>query len=258
MRQNERGFTLPELLVVIIMTGFFVTLLFSFVFQYLQYGYLSAASLDTLVSRLNAGDYLRESIGTSAGLITQNSIADSNALVPDPAISSNDHWIPMHATPANKPVGSAGTFTPLLYYRRFTSDNSNNLVMNGTQPFEDEYVLYLNGTTKQLLVRSLANPSVANNRILTSCPSNLATSSCPADKILARDISSVDVRYFSRSGNLIDYTSSVDASTGFYNGPDFPSVEAVEFTLHFTVKPIFQKTNAVKSSTVIRIALRNT
>lgn len=258
MNHDENGFTLPELIVAILMTGFFMTLLFSFVFQYLQFGYFSASSLDTLVSRLNASDYVRESLGTSSGLITQNSIPDSHANVPDPAISGGSYWLPIHAVPSTITIGANGTYAPLVYYRRFSTNTSGNLVLNGTQPYEDEYVLYLNGTAKQLLVRSLRNGAATNNKVLTSCPAGYITNSCPADKILARDISSVDVRYFSRSGNLIDFHSSTDPISGAYTGPDFPAVEALELTLHFTLKPLFQKTNAVQTSTVIRIALRNT
>ncbi|GAC1387686.1 MAG: hypothetical protein NVS1B7_0070 [Candidatus Saccharimonadales bacterium] len=257
MIREENGFTLPELLVVIIMTGFFVTLIFSFVFQYLQTGYISEASLDTLVSRLNVSDYLRESVGSSAGLMTQNSIPDSHTNAPDPAIASNLYWKPIHAIPGTTAMPPAGSFTPLAYYRRYVTTTTGAVAMNGNRPYEDEFVLYLDGTAKQLLVRTLANTTVTNNKATTSCPASQATSTCPADKVLARDVSSVDARYFSRTGNLIDYTSSTDPITLAYTGPDFPSVEALEYTLHFTIKPLFQQTAAVQTATVIRIALRN-
>lgn len=256
-QKDERGFTLPELISVMVVSAFFVGLILFFTFSYWRYGYLLQADLDTLGSRLDAGDYLRESIGLSSGLIIQNSIPDSHTNNPDTSIATNQYWIPIHAIPGNTPIGASGTTTPLIYFKRFSLDNTGHFIMNGTQPYEDEYVLYLNGSTKQLMVRSLANPSANGNRLLSSCPPANASATCPADKVIASNIASIDTRYFSRTGNLIDWTSIFDTNTNSYAGPDFPVVEVVEFTLHLTEKPIFQQTNATVNTTVIRIALRN-
>lgn len=249
------GFSLPELLIVIILTGLFSGLILSFTFGYWRYGFLLQADLDTLNTRLNAGDFLREAIGSSSGLIIQNSISDNHPGVPDP--SNLLHWAPIHAIPGNKTVGSPGVITSLVYFRHFSANASGQYIMNGSQPYEDEYILYLDGTTKSLIQRSLANPSANGNRLKTSCPSGFVTSSCPADKVVATDLSSVNMRYFSRTGNLLDYTSIWDSDTNSYAGPDFTAVEVVEFTINLSKKPTFQKTSATSNSTIIRIALRN-
>lgn len=255
---NDKGFTLPEVITATLLSGLFAGLILSFGIGYWQYGYLLEADLDTLVTRLNAGDLLRESFNGASGLIIQNSITDSHAHNPDPAYPSNLYWKPLHATPGNTPVGATSTTTPLVYYRRFSADSSGAYIMNGTQPYEDEFVLYFNGSTKQLLQRTLANASASGNKAKTSCPLAQATSACPADKIIATDMKSVDLRYFSKSGNTIDYTSTVDPVTGAYTGPDYPVAEVIELNLHLSKKPIFQKTNATLNDTVIRVALRNT
>jgi len=253
----EQGFTLPELLVTIILSAFFSMLLLYFFFSYWRYGYLLQADEDTLTTRLNAGDILREEVGTSTGLIMQNSIPDNNADVPDPASATNQYWIPIHAVPGNKPVGASGTKTPLIYFKRYSFNGSGQYIINGNQPYEDEYVLYLDGSKKALKQRTLANPGATGDRVKTSCPDSLANSTCPADKTIASDLASVDMRYFSRTGNLIDYTSIFDTNTNSYAGPDFTAVEVVELTLNLTKKPTFQKTYATSNTTIIRIALRN-
>jgi hypothetical protein len=130
--------------------------------------------------------------------------------------------------------------------------------MNGAQPYEDEYVLYMDGSTKKLLLRSLANSNAPGNRLVTSCPPALATSTCPADKVIAENLASIDTRYFSRTGNLIDWTSVYDINTSTYIGPDFTSVDVIELKLNITKKAIFQQTNSTINSTTIRVALRNT
>jgi hypothetical protein len=155
-------------------------------------------------------------------------------------------------------IGSIGTTTPLIYYKRFSLTSTGAHILNGVQPYEDEYVLYLNGTTKQLLLRSLANSSASGSRLQTSCPQSLATSICPADKIIASDVASIDKKFFSRSGNTVDWTSVYDSTLGAYIGPDYSAVEVLELTLNISKRAVFQKTDTTKSSTIIRIALRNT
>lgn len=256
-RIDQSGITIVELLVVIIMTALMTTLISEFTIGYWRYGFLEQADLDTLDSRLSAGDILRDSLSTSSGLIMQNSIPDSNANPSDTGDSTHTHWELIHAIPGNIPVGTVGSMTPLMYYRRPSVDTTGAYIMNGTQPYDDEFVLYLDGTTKSLMLRTLANPSAAGDKLTTSCPPSVATSSCPADRVIATDIKSVDARYFSRTGNLIDYTSITDPDTGLYAGPDFTAVEVVEFTLNISVKPFLQQTEATTNTTVIRVALRN-
>lgn len=256
--EDERGFTLIEMVVSLIVISIMSGLILFFAFSYWRYAYLLEADLDTFITRLNAGDVLRESFNASTGLIIQNSIPDVNRHNPDPADSTGQYWLPIHAIPGNIPVGASGTTTPVVYYKRPSYNTSGAIIMNGTQPYQDEFVIYVNGTAKQLLHRALANASAPGNRLLSSCPAAVASSSCPADQVIASDVASVDTRYFSRTGNLIDYTSIFDSTTGQYIGPDFPAVEVVEFQLNITKKPIFQKTNATINSTIVRIALRNT
>ncbi len=257
MKNSEAGFTLPELMAVMAISLLFSALIFAFGFTYWRDGILLQADEDTLITRLNASDFLRENIGGSSGLVIQNSIADPHALAPDPADASNQYWLPIHATPGTVSMGSAGTYTPLIYYRKFSVNSSNNFIMNGTAPYEDEYVLYLDGSTKQLMLRSIANPSATGNRLKTSCPPALATGSCPSDRTISTSLASIGLRYFSKSGNPIDHTSVYDSDINQYVGPDFPVVEVAEFTVNLKQRPTFFSTNAVSNSAVIRIALRN-
>jgi prepilin-type N-terminal cleavage/methylation domain-containing protein len=257
MIKNEQGFTLTELLIVISLTAFLSTLVFSFTISYWSYGYKLMADLETMTTRLNVGDLIRESVGTSTGLVIQNSIPDSHALSPDPAIASNNYWRPIHAVPGNTPVGSSGSFAPIIYYSRPSVATNGTYIMNGTEPYEDEYVLYFDGSKKALMLRTLANPGATGNKIRTSCPAANATASCPADKTLATDVASIDTRFFSRTGIPINHNSIYDSSTNTYIGPDFTVVEVVELKLNFLKKGFLQKTSTTSNSTVIRIALRN-
>jgi type II secretory pathway pseudopilin PulG len=257
MKRTEAGFTITELLVVIILTSILTTIIMLFTFDLWRTAATQEANADTLVTRFNASDTLREEVGTSSGLIIQNSIQDANTLVPDSSIPGNLYWLPIHAIPGTVQVGASGTYTPLIYFRRYSLNSSNQYIMNGDQPYEDEYIIYLSGSDKALMQRSLANPAAAGNRLKTSCPAAQASASCPADKTIASNIGSVSSRYFSRTGNLRSEERRVDPNTGQYAGPDFTAVEVLELTLNLSKKPNFSATQATQNSTIIRIALRN-
>ncbi|HEX8226816.1 MAG TPA: hypothetical protein VF572_03015 [Candidatus Saccharimonadales bacterium] len=255
--RDQRGITIVELVVVIMMTGLFTTIIMTYTIGYWRYGYMLEADLSTLTTRLNAGDFIRSGIGPSSGLITQNSIPDQHTAVPDPAFTSGYHWELVHAVPGNVPMPAKGAVTPLLYYQRPSAATNGEYIMNGTQPFEDEYIMYLDGTTKSLRQRSLANPNATGNKLQTSCPDNAVSPTCPADKTVASELASIDMRYFSRTGNLVDHTSITDPVTGAFIGPDMTAAEVVEFNLNIVKKTQLQTSNSISNSTIIRVALRN-
>lgn len=254
--KNEEGYTLPELVAVMVVTGLLIGLIMTFLFSYWRFGSLMEADMDTLVTRLNAGDNLRENLSTSTGLINQNSLPDAHPNNPDPNDASGNYWEPIHAIPGTISVGGSGT-TPLIYFSRFSFNSTNEIIMNGNQPYENEYVLYIDHPTKELRMRRIADTNASGNRMVATCPPEIATASCPKDRVIASDLSSVSTRYFSRTGNTIDYTSVYDSETNTYIGPDFPVVEVVEIKLNLAKKPRFQKDDATQNSTVIRVALRN-
>ncbi|GAC1502585.1 MAG: hypothetical protein NVS1B10_07400 [Candidatus Saccharimonadales bacterium] len=254
---SEGGLTIVELLVVIAVSSILMTIISAFGLDYWGHTVTLSGDEKTLVSRMNASDYLNNAIDQSSGLIIQNDLPDNNTGAPDPSISSGYYWIPLHAKPGLVSMGGNGVITPLLYFNRPSINTTQNIILNGTTQYQDDVVLYMNGSTKQLLARTLANPYATNNRAKTSCPPAVASNSCPADTVVADNVTGISMRYFSRSGNPIDYTSIVDPLTNQYIGPDFPAVEIVEFTLNLYQKA--QLHNAVNSvnQTVIRVALRH-
>lgn len=255
-RLGYRGFTLVEVMIVTVVSGLMFGLVFTFFWEYWQYSEKAQADIDTFTTRLDLSDYIRETVGTASGLMTQNAISDPNANVPDSGGAGNNYWIPIHSVPETKTTSASDQ--PLLYFRRFSQTGSKSFIFNGLNPYEDEYVMYLS-STGELRIRTLPNPSASGNAIMRSCPAAVATSSCPSDKVLITDVSSIAVRYFSRAGSLIDYTPQLDPDTGqMIAGPDFPFVEVLEYTINISKKAFTQSTNTTQSSTVVRVALRNT
>lgn len=254
---EQKGFTVPELIIVAVLTAVLSSLLLMITINFWQMGYKTQADSEAFVERLNASDYFREVLGTASGLINQNSIPDTTvpASVQD-AGEGPQYWQLIHAEPGLK--GSSTTITPLIYFRRPSMDASKNLIMNGLYPYEDEYIVYHDGPNQQLKVRTLANSAAPGNSTQTTCTTETPT--CRADRILINHITSVELIYFSRSGNLIDYTPSppsYDTDGNLVNGPDFPAVEVVELKLRIQRGSAFNSTTSTRSATIIRIALRN-
>lgn len=254
---NQSGTTIVELLVVVVVSALMMGIITAFALNYWASGATLAASQDTLVARLNSGDYMRGALDAASGLINQNDINDDHVGVTDPSDATGKHWLLIHATPTTVNMPAKGSVSPLIYFNRPSIDTSKNIILNGTIPYQDDVVMYLDGSTKQLLARTIANPYAPSNRAATSCPKAIATNSCPADVVIADNVQSVTTRYFSRSGNTIDYTSITDPNTGKFIGPDFPSVEVVECKIQFYVKSRLHNGADSANQTIIRVALRN-
>jgi len=252
---SQRGFTIPELIIMMIVTSFLTILVITFALNFWSSSATLQNDSESLTTRLNSGDILREQLNVASNLVNQNSIPDSNANSVDPTAGPG-YWTAIHAVPGSITMPSSGA-APVLYFTAPSVDSSKNFIMNGTQAFQDEFILYLNAGTKQLLLRTLVNPSATGDRLKTSCPSNLASSSCPKDRVMAENISSVDTRFFSRSGNTINYQSVVDPLTGNYIGPDYGSAEVVELTLHLFKKSTLHGGKDTSNQVIIRVALRN-
>jgi hypothetical protein len=257
LKTDERGFTVVELLAIISTSSIILGTMTAFALNFWTNTAVVQSDENTLVTRLNAGDYLRNMVNSAVGLIDQNDLSDPHAGKPDPADASGVYWTPIHAVPGTISMGASGTITPVIYLNRPSVDTSGNIILNGSLPYQDDVIIYMDGTTKQLLGRVVANPNAPGNRAKTTCPATYATVSCPMDTVIAENVSSVDMRYFSRSGNGIDYTSIVDPLTGDYIGPDFPAVEVVELNLKLHKKAQLHNGADTINQTIIRVALRN-
>jgi hypothetical protein len=255
---NQHGLTMIEVLIAVTTTSLLVVTFSAFLMNYWQYSIYQQADLDSLVQRLNTSDYFRENLGTSTGLITQNSHPDINVGFKDPIDSTDSYWNPLHAVPGVINNGQDGDITPVLYYTRLATDSLNNVLFNGAVPYEDEHIVYLDNQDKSLKVRTVIDPvTLGTNKKITSCPKTIASPACPEDTVLINGVSSVDRRFFSRSGNLIDWTSVYDADINQFVGPDNGVVEVVELKINVASKAIFQKSDTTQNSTIIRVALRN-
>lgn len=187
---SQAGMTLAELMVVMVALGLLSASIV---------GFTMSKTIESARATVRANLLANAHMGLDrmANDIRLSSKADNNNRWPDtnsPNSPSNDHsW----------------------------ASNSTTLVLasaaqktNGTILFDDvadyittknNYVYFLKNNT--LYKRILAAP-VADNSAKTTCPSAIANSSCPADKIVLTDISSFSIQYYDNLNQLVSPDSA--------------------------------------------------
>lgn len=170
LAQNQFGFTIAELTVVISVTAIVAVVFLGVISNF----FVTITRNNELVDMtLNSQNLLRttvENIRFGNGVEQTNTISDANA----PAggwNTSNASFVIIIPVPA--------------------VDSSHNYIINPStgSPYMNELVYYKNGLT--LMERILANPNASGNTTTTTCPSNLASPTCPADKQLATYVNSM-------------------------------------------------------------------
>lgn len=179
LRAGQSGFTLVELMVSVTVMG-----IIGVVFLGLTANYFVIITRNNELAEMtvNSQNLLRttvENIRFGDGVRQTNQINDPHA----PAggwNTNNSSFVIVIAVPA------------LDSSRDYITDP------NTGSPYMNELVYYKNGT--DLMERKLANPSASGNTMVTSCPANLASSSCPADTELAAYVSLMTFTMYDQDG----------------------------------------------------------
>jgi len=161
--ENVRGFTLVELIVSNAVLGILLVGLFAMSTYYFAMVTRNNALVEMSVDSQSLLRATVEELRYGAGVRQVSAISDPNA----PAggwNTSNSNFIIIIAVPA---LNLAGNYI-------IDTDTGS--------PYNNELVYYKSGTT--LFKRTLAHPSAANNRLITSCPEAASSPSCPPDKKL--------------------------------------------------------------------------
>lgn len=179
LRQHKAGFTLVELVIAITVFGIIGVVFIGVVANYFV---VITRNNEQSEMTINSQNLLRttvENIRFGDGVRQTNQINDAHA----PAggwNTNNSSFVIVIAVPA--------------------LDSSRAYIIDpGTgSPYMNELVYYKNGT--DLMERKLANPNASGNRLVTTCPANLASPSCPADTELASYVSSMTFMLYDQDG----------------------------------------------------------
>ena len=217
-RLSERGFTLTELVVVMTVMG-----IIGIVFLGMSVNYLVVINRNNQLSNMTVSsqNLLRstvENIRFGDGVRQSNTINDPNG--PNGGwTTSNTSFVIIIAVPA------------LDSSREYIIDPSTG------SPYMNELVYYKNGQT--LMERKLANPNAAGNTLLTTCPVNLSSSTCPPDIQLAEYVNSMTFTLYDQNDSVT--TTPADA-------------RSVKITLNMQRNA---PGNPINLTTTMRVTLRN-
>jgi prepilin-type N-terminal cleavage/methylation domain-containing protein len=168
--RRQAGFTLVEIMIVVS-----VLALIAVVFLGMATSYFVVINRNNHLQEMTVGsqNLIRstvESIRYGDGIRQTNQITDPNA-------------------PAGGWNTSNSSFVIIIPVPALASDRSYIIDPDTGSPYMNELVYYRNGST--LMKRTLANPDATGNNLHTSCPSSIASASCPADVTLAQYVKSM-------------------------------------------------------------------
>lgn len=179
LRACQAGFTLVEVTVVVSVLAIVAVVFLGMTTSYFVVINRNNQLMQMTVDSQNLLRTTVENIRFGDGVRQTNQIADANA----PAggwNTSNTAFVIVIAIPA---LDSA---------HAYIIDPSTG------SPYMNELVYYKQGGT--LMERKLANPGATGNNLRTTCPVNLATSSCTADPKLADYVNSMIFTLYDQDG----------------------------------------------------------
>ena len=183
------GFTIPELVVIITVTGILGIAFFGGISNFFALMSRANAATELTTSSQNLPRSTVETLRVGGGVRQTNTIADANAPVGG-WNTSNEDFVIVIASPA------------LDSSRQYIIDPQTG------SPYMNELVYFKDG--EKLMRRTLAHPDAAGNSQTTSCPESLATPACPADKALAEYVQDMVFTLYDQDNN-----STVDPLAAF-------------------------------------------
>lgn len=185
--RTQGGYTLVELLVVMILIGILSIGIVAFFTGWAQIESLAQSRSDLLTNAENALDTITNDIKLSG------------------SVDDNNRWADTYA-----PGGQYGwtSGSRVLVLAKIATDSSNNVIYSDPSKYitqKDNAVYFLSGST--LYRRTLKSDS-ANDAAVTTCPAANATSTCPADTVIATGVSNFSVTYYDASENIVTPSSA--------------------------------------------------
>lgn len=183
VKKAQGGFTLVELLVVMIIMGILSLTLANFITTWLQQASLSQARANLLTNAEDALDTVTNDIKLSGSADQNNRWADANG-------------------PGGNQFGWASG-SQVLVLAKAAVDSSHNIIFSDPAKYisqKDDEIYYLSGST---LYRRTLTSSASNDAAVTTCPPADASQSCPADQTVATGVSSLTFTYYDADENVV-------------------------------------------------------
>jgi prepilin-type N-terminal cleavage/methylation domain-containing protein len=182
VKKSESGFTLAEMIIVMVIISVLSLTLANFVTTWLQQASLANTRSALLQTAETALDTATSDIRLSGSVDTTNRWPDTNG-------------------PGGNQFGwSSGSQTLIL--AKVAETSANKIIFSDPSEYitqKDDEIYYLSGTT--LYRRTLASTSTGDAAV-TTCPVAQATKTCPADTTIATGVASWAVSYYDENGDV--------------------------------------------------------
>ncbi len=215
-KTGQSGFTLVELLVVMIIMGILSLSLANFIATWLQASNLAQNRSTLLYTAENALDTMTQDIQLSGD-------ADLNNRYPDPYA----------------PGGLYGwTSGPqVLVLAKVAVDKYNNVIYSDSAKYislKDNEIYFLSGST---LYRRTLSSGNASDVAVTTCPAADATPSCPPDTVIANNVSNLNFSYYDANENIVapDDARSIQAAITVFQKSGVKTI-----TASYTTRMVFR------------------
>lgn len=215
---NQKGLTLIELIVVMLVMSILAIMMANFIANWLQSETNTQKRADLLTNAQNALDTITEDIRMSG------------------SVDANNRWPDANGPSGNQFGWASGSQTLILAKTAVTSGNT--VIFSDPSNYitqKDNAIYYLSGTT---LYRRILESTDASDAATTTCPPSAATSSCPADKTIATGVKTFTVTYYDADNNVVTPANA----------------RSVQLAITLTTK---QNTQTISASYSTRMVFRN-
>ena len=191
---NQRGLSLTELIISLSIISVLSFAVMSFMLSWTEQHAITETRSALLADVQNAVDQIVDAVRLS-------STADSSNRLPD-----------AHAPGGNQFGWTSSNNTLIL--ASAVEDTTGNIVFSDPASYTSQKNNQIYFVSNGVLYRRILAASVANNKLKTSCPSSSASTSCPADRVLARNVSNFQVKYFNSENSEVSpsHARSVEIS----------------------------------------------
>lgn len=190
LKRQQAGFTLVELLVSLLVMTILSLAVANFIANWLQAATLAQARTNLLNNAESALDTINTDIRLSGDADTNNRWPDNNAPgAPSDLLS----WQSNNQT---------------LVLAKAATDKHNNNIFSDPAKYiteKDNEIYYLSGST--LYRRTLTSDDI-NDAAVTTCPPAQASTSCPADKVIATGVTNFTAQYYDANEDQVDPTDA--------------------------------------------------
>jgi prepilin-type N-terminal cleavage/methylation domain-containing protein len=215
-RLDQNGFTLVEVVVAVSLIGIIL-------------GLISSFAITTMGQ--TGVEAMRASLQGESQIAMDRAINDMRLSA---GADENNRW----NDPSNPNGGlSWESNASTLVLATAAADTGNNIIFADPAKYISEknnIIYFVSGN--RLYKRTLAS-SVANNAAKTTCPANLATAECPADRELLQNVSSFSVKYYNGDNQEV---TPADARSAELNIKTSARKFSQNITSDYTTRAVFR------------------